>query len=238
MSSNNNSKSRKQRALVLQGGGTLGAYEVGVLKILYQKLATEDNKEESDNRMIFDVVVGSSIGAMNGAVLVGQFLKTRSWKEAVKQLENFWTDSNKGLASNPLCGVETLPIWSSWNEDDHWYWKKKLQGIASKELAKRYYSVKQLWKLGAKNMYSAPIIRPDYRFLDSDNTWFVHNNDPLKESIKHFADFPISTSFDKNQPRLLVTSVDISEATTQMDYMQDHDKTMINILTLFLGLLF
>jgi predicted acylesterase/phospholipase RssA len=214
MSSNNNSKSRKQRALVLQGGGTLGAYEVGVLKILYQKLATEDkenNKEESDNRMIFDVVAGSSIGAMNGAVLVGQFLKTGSWKEAVKQLENFWTDSNKGLASNPLHGVECP---SSWNEDEHWYWKKKLQSIASKELAKRYYSVKQLWNFGAKNMYSAPIIRPDYKFLDSDNTWFVHNNDPLKETIGHFADFPISTSFDKNQPRLLVTSVDISEGET------------------------
>ena len=28
----------KQRALVLQGGGALGAYEVGVLKVLCEKL--------------------------------------------------------------------------------------------------------------------------------------------------------------------------------------------------------
>jgi NTE family protein len=33
-----------QRALVLQGGGALGAYEVGVIKALYEKLTKEDNK--------------------------------------------------------------------------------------------------------------------------------------------------------------------------------------------------
>jgi NTE family protein len=216
MSLNNKSKTRKQRALVLQGGGALGAYEAGVLKIPCQKLAVEDKEDnkESDNRMIFDVVAGSSIGAMNAAVLVSQFLKTGTWKDAVGQLENFWTDSDEGLASSPLYGVETLPIWSSWNENEHSYWKKKLQSIAPKELAKRYYSVKQLLKFGAKNVYSAPIIRPDYKFLDSDNTWFVYNNDKLKKSIGHFANCPISTSLDENQPRLLVTSVDIDEGET------------------------
>lgn len=35
---------RKHRALVLQGGGALGAYEAGVLEVLCKKL-TEDDKE-------------------------------------------------------------------------------------------------------------------------------------------------------------------------------------------------
>ena len=59
-----------QRALVLQGGGALGAYEAGVLKTLYKKLTIED--EENDKKgggLLFDIVAGTSIGAMNGAVL-------------------------------------------------------------------------------------------------------------------------------------------------------------------------
>lgn len=48
------------RALVLQGGGALGAYELGVVKRLY---------ELPDFRL--DIVSGVSIGAINASVLVG-----------------------------------------------------------------------------------------------------------------------------------------------------------------------
>jgi predicted acylesterase/phospholipase RssA len=76
----------KQRALVLQGGGTLGAYEAGVLEVLCKKL-TEDDKESHnpENRLLFDVVAGTSIGAMNGAILVSQFLQTHSWEKAAEK---------------------------------------------------------------------------------------------------------------------------------------------------------
>jgi len=63
----------KQRALVLQGGGTLGAYESGVLKILCKKLMEEDKENKEEYRLLLDVIVGTSIGAMNAAILVSQF---------------------------------------------------------------------------------------------------------------------------------------------------------------------
>ena len=47
-----------KKAVVLCGGGSLGAYEVGVWKFL-----KEINYE-------FDIVTGSSIGALNGALMV------------------------------------------------------------------------------------------------------------------------------------------------------------------------
>ncbi len=50
----------KQTALVLQGGGALGAYEFGVIKALY---------EQADFSPA--IVTGVSIGALNAAVLVG-----------------------------------------------------------------------------------------------------------------------------------------------------------------------
>ena len=56
----------KQRALVLQGGGALGAYEVGVLKVLCKKFL-ESSGNNTENRPLFDIIAGSSIGAMNAA---------------------------------------------------------------------------------------------------------------------------------------------------------------------------
>ena len=50
---------KEQRALVLQGGDALGAYEAGVLKALYEKISEKDKKE---GRVPFDIVAGTSIG--------------------------------------------------------------------------------------------------------------------------------------------------------------------------------
>ena len=52
----------------------------------------EDNENREEGKLIFDIVAGSSIGAMNGAVLVSQFLKTGSWEDAVNQVEKFWKE--------------------------------------------------------------------------------------------------------------------------------------------------
>jgi NTE family protein len=55
---------RAQRALVLQGGGALGAYEAGVLKMLTRNLRMEDKKNGEKNRLLFDVIAGTSIGVL------------------------------------------------------------------------------------------------------------------------------------------------------------------------------
>ena len=49
---NNNNKNRTQKALVLQGGGTLGAYEAGVVKILCKNLAEQDKENGEENTML------------------------------------------------------------------------------------------------------------------------------------------------------------------------------------------
>ncbi|HKO64568.1 MAG TPA: patatin-like phospholipase family protein, partial [Candidatus Nitrosocosmicus sp.] len=48
----------------------------------------------------------------------------------------------------------------------------------------------------------------------SQNQWLLYDNKPLRKSIQKFAKFPIATSFDKGQPRLLVVSVDAAEGTS------------------------
>lgn len=49
--------SNTQRALVMQGGSSLGAYEAGVFKALYHKLPHKDNEnrvgEEEKDKALF-----------------------------------------------------------------------------------------------------------------------------------------------------------------------------------------
>ena len=57
-----------QRALVFQGGGSLGAYEAGVYKATYELLSERDVKLGREGKPLFHIVPGTSIGAMNAAV--------------------------------------------------------------------------------------------------------------------------------------------------------------------------
>src|SRR6476620_10343558 len=81
-----------QIALVLQGGGALGAYQVGVFKALYEKIKriqSDDNNSENDDRL-FDIIAGTSIGAINGAILVSHFLENKTLQGSPEKLESFW----------------------------------------------------------------------------------------------------------------------------------------------------
>ncbi|MFL6320888.1 MAG: patatin-like phospholipase family protein, partial [Nitrososphaeraceae archaeon] len=80
--SKNNSIPSIQRAIVLQGGGALGAYEAGVFQALYKKLHSANNNKSG----LFDIVAGTSSGAMNGAILVSHVAQNGSWRGSVEKL--------------------------------------------------------------------------------------------------------------------------------------------------------
>jgi NTE family protein len=207
LNKNNNDIPNKQRALVLQGGGALGAYESGVLTVLCKELAHEYREGP-----LFDIVAATSMGAMNAAVLVSNVVnRKKTWEEASKELENFWIDEEKGLSSTP--GFSNL--W--WNEA-----KKQKKFSASPEAARRYYSVKEYLQHGTPNVFSPLPPEPDSKFADQDNTWFVHDSSPLQNTIERYSKdentnkekLTIATSWRNREPRLLVISVDVAEGKT------------------------
>jgi NTE family protein len=220
MTENNN----VQRALVLQGGGSLGAYEAGVFNALYYWIKKEsDASREPDN--IFDVVAGTSIGAINAAFLLSHVIKKRkeenknvseSWEGAAEKLEEFWKSQ---LASN----VNLSRWWPfSWDRKSWTYAWDMLHDansdIATGEAARRYYSAKEFVINGAPNVFS-PHLPPkiDSKFFDNfivPNIWYRYDNSRLKETINRCIKFPIATSFDKKEPRLLAISVDVEEGET------------------------
>jgi NTE family protein len=90
--------------------------------------------------------------------------------------------------------------------------------IATGEAARRYYSAKEFIIHGASNVFS-PRLPPkiDSKFFDNfivPNIWYRYDNSRLKECINGSLKFPIATSFDKKEPRLLAISVDVEEGET------------------------
>ena len=88
------------RALVLQGGGALGAYQAGVYEALAEASTT------------IGWVAGVSIGAINAALIVGNAPEHR-----VARLREFWNQVSSGWGQQtppgPFCDRTVLNQWSA-----------------------------------------------------------------------------------------------------------------------------
>jgi NTE family protein len=214
-------KGNCQRTLVFQGGGALGAYEAGTYQQIYRKVSQED----TDSKRLFDIIAGTSIGAINSSVLVGYFLKNKnSWVGSAEKLLEFWeglmcpTIADYLFTKNPF-------VRSSWD-----YFHTTNCGLADAESARRFWSIFEFAfsTRGVTNMYeSVPqwgskFLNPFTDFLP----WWRYDYTPLRNYLSKFIDFPIKTSLKKGQPRLLLTSVDIQDYATPVvfdSYEKLHD---------------
>ena len=195
--------SKVNRALVFQGGGSLGAYEAGAYKAIKEELSQYSRAKGIGSEPMFHIVSGTSIGAINAAILVSYVKENKTWEGSDERLVAFW----EYLSTQS--SVEKIPYfthyWDSWHRLD--------SRIASGESARRYISTKEFILKGVPNVFVPKTPLVDSRFFDPLNTWYIYDNKPLKESLERFAKFPISTSFEKGEPRLLLVAVDVQEAT-------------------------
>src|SRR6266540_1555814 len=193
---------KKDRALVLQGGGSLGAYEAGVYKALYYWLAKKDKEEGKENSSTFNIIAGTSIGAMNAAVLTSYFVENNTYEGSAERLIEFW----RYLSKQSL--ADTNPWFKFWWNGLH----SMNKAFATGEAARRYYSAREFSLMGVPHVFSPLIPMLDSKFLDLyGNTWFRFSNEPLKRSLEKFAKFPIATSFEDSQPRLILVAVDVAD---------------------------
>ena len=203
----------KQRALVFQGGGALGAYEAGAFKAIYNHIIEKEGEESADR--MFDVVAGTSIGAINATLLVDYVVKKKTWKGSAKMLEDFWKEMKS------MTWVDN-PFFSFW-----WNGLRNMFGnsrVALPETARRYWSWAQLactppiFGGGTSNLYIPHIEVTDTTFLNpfifphglSYDYW------PLKDFLANKITFPIKT--EPGKPRLLVVSVDVKDCTTAVTF--------------------
>src|SRR5262249_25733682 len=100
------SNANGQVVLVLQGGGALGAYQVGVYEALHEAGVEPD------------WIVGTSIGAINASIIAGNKPRDR-----LAKLNEFWNRVESRIGS-PI-----IPTWTGIS--DTWsYWSTLVSGIS------------------------------------------------------------------------------------------------------------
>jgi len=139
-----------------------------------------------------------------------------SWKGSAEALEEFWKFR---LASN----INLTKWWPfSWDEKSWTLGWDTLNNtnsfIATGEAARRYYSAKEFILSGAPNVFSPnPLPIVDSKFFDNfivPNIWYQYDNSRLRRSLNEAIGFPIGTSHEKKEPRLLAIAVDVEEGET------------------------
>ena len=72
-----------ENILILQGGGSLGAFGCGVFKAL------------TNNNIKIDIVAGTSIGGLNATIIAGS-----KGDHPERELEQFWLELAEGSSTN------------------------------------------------------------------------------------------------------------------------------------------
>ena len=72
-----------ENVLILQGGGSLGAFGCGVFKAL------------ANNNIKIDIVAGTSIGGLNATIIAGS-----KGDDPERELEQFWLELAEGSRTN------------------------------------------------------------------------------------------------------------------------------------------
>jgi predicted acylesterase/phospholipase RssA len=77
------SSDKTENVLILQGGGSLGAFGCGVFKAL------------TNNNIKIDIVAGTSIGGLNATIIAGS-----KGDHPERELEQFWLELAEGSSAN------------------------------------------------------------------------------------------------------------------------------------------
>jgi NTE family protein len=180
-----------ETVLVMQGGGSLGAYECGVYKAL------------SKHGVKFDIVAGTSIGAINAAIVAGS-----KNDNPQRDLEDFWLDVAERVTGSIISDNLRASMSS---------WYAALYGNS-----KIFSPVWHMMMAPSLNYYN-PFSYYSYYFT---NIWrpYLYDLTIFKRTLERYIDFS-KLKNNKNIPRLIVTSTDIrnskavlfDSATTNID---------------------
>ncbi len=184
-----------ENVLVMQGGGSLGAFACGVYKALVKK------------NIRIDIVAGTSIGAVNAAIIVGS--KTDSPE---KDLEDFWMEIGES-------NVQIVPDLFVYDWDGH---DKKylLKRISSASINAAFFGVPKMfvprwqwWNIG--NTMNTTPVRDEY--FDPRNWTYVYDHSPLAKTLDNYIDYKkLNLAATREElpsvRRLIITAVNVMTA--------------------------
>jgi NTE family protein len=195
-------KKNIENVLILQGGGSLGAFACGVFKAFAKK------------NIKFDIISGTSIGAINGAIVAGS-----KNDNPIKDLEDFWIE----LAES---SINVIPDMISFDYDNQTH-QMNFKNSSSASLNAAIFGVPKFFvpRWFNWNMFQYKNSR-DFNILPSQWT-YVYDNTTLAKTLEKYIDFkklsPKVKQYNTNNvndnnvhnnsnPRLIITAVDVLSA--------------------------
>jgi NTE family protein len=193
-----------ENVLVLQGGGSLGAFGCGVFKAL------------TESRVKIDILAGTSIGGVNAAIIAGS-----KNKQPEVALEQFWLE----LAENSIDLMPPVmrstpppppppPLLSHIdNELKNYYSRYYQQASISFRYALSFYSS----ALYGNSMMFLPRWRPDYAIKDPkyfrpDEWTYIYDHSPLASTIEKYINYDKLRPGGNPNTRLIISAVNVVTA--------------------------
>lgn len=193
-----------ENVLILQGGGSLGAFGCGVFKALSQK----DVK--------IDIVAGTSIGGVNAAIIAG----SKNEKQPEQLLEQFWLE----LADSFVDLDNISPSLSPYLEQltaNHYYFSpstSQQNKIESRRKVEEYRnrSIRSFFSsamFGNDKMFKARW-RPEYALTDPEYfepaKWtYLYDHSPLAKTLERYIDYDKLKPGGNPNSRLIMTAVNV-----------------------------
>src|ERR687898_378390 len=189
-----------ENVLILQGGGSLGAFGCGVFKSL------------ANNNIKIDIIAGTSIGGLNASIIAGS-----KEDHPEKALEQFWLELAEGSANvnSPFMEwVAGYPASTSISTPlppptDH----SALTHISQVTSTMSFY-VSAIY--GNKKIF-VPRWSPEFAFSDpqyfTPNKWtYMYDHSPLMKTAEKYIDFNKLQPNGKSNSRLIITAVNVLTA--------------------------
>ena len=196
-----------ENVLILQGGGSLGAFACGVFKALAR------------SNIKIDIVAGTSIGGLNASIIAGS--KEKDHPETA--LEQFWLELGEGSisanpnlnffpfvkslspASEPSVSTNHTPTSGS-SSADH----SALPHISQIESLMSFYNSAIY---GNKKVFM-PRWGPEFAFTDPEyfvpHEWtYLYDHSPLVEHLEKYIDYDRLQPNGKPNARLIITAVNV-----------------------------
>ena len=190
-SSSRNKNIKLENVLILQGGGSLGAFGCGVFKAL------------TNNNIKTDIVAGTSIGGINAAIIAG----SKDDKHPEQALEHFWLELSEGFINLDKQGENYFSVPSSssiTDAEEHAIKKKQLMSFYSSAVFGNAKMFQPRWN--KENTLS------DLAHFAPQNWTYMYDLSPLIKTLDKYIDYNKLKPGGNPDLRLILTAVNILTA--------------------------
>ena len=195
-----------ENVLIMQGGGSLGAFGCGVFKALRK------------NKVKLHILAGTSIGGVNAALIAG----SKEEDHPERALEQFWLE----IAENSVNLNSLITEWLGINNTTTSPFSSfplAAANVSSNTNTLHNLQFKSLFSFYSSAIYGndkmfVPRWRPDYSLTDPQyfTPWkwtYLYDHSPLLKTLEKYIDYnKIQPNAKYNSPRLIITAVNVLTA--------------------------